>query len=448
MANEEKEYAVLFKKNILDNETYVFIPINVVVGVTCGPEFLDEVGNYYVDITEIMYDETNSDFYVGYSIFESELEEKYNTTSKEILKMNYFNEFKNSIFIGNENYDTGDLDIKIIDTKNINEKKQNDILNENEEYDVTLNFNMETFKQIINGDLADFKRFLESVINGYEVKEVDEPKIEYILNQKYIYMNIISGITNNSILVNYERKYKFNNTDIDLEKLLNISKSIQDLYIKLYNLEIKNKKDTIEYNKTIDYLNIALDTENFIYRNLDLNFTKALILLKYILNNTKIKRIPSNEITATFISDTNMYISRIINLLRPYILEQYDVFTDYVQDDLFNLLLIITKYATEDYDDRYIIENFEMTKYFENQLTKDILYNTSRSKNKNIIKFKYMTSFLNKEIESDLISYNFDTNINYYKLDKIYNLKYDNELFKDIKNEFGKETFTDAIFSI
>ena len=77
----------------------------------------------------------------------------------------------------------------------------------------------------------------------------------------------------------------------DLKYLLCISRMVEDLYEKLYNLEINNQKESLEYNRYLEYLKMVLDMENEAYLKLDLNdydkISRYLMFIDSTYNLTK-----------------------------------------------------------------------------------------------------------------------------------------------------------------
>lgn len=66
----------------------------------------------------------------------------------------------------------------------------------------------------------------------------------------------------------FMKKYNLTQSDYDqINSLIKLTALIDDLYIKLYELEINNKKDLEEYNKIINYLNLLLEKENEKYKD-------------------------------------------------------------------------------------------------------------------------------------------------------------------------------------
>ena len=68
-------------------------------------------------------------------------------------------------------------------------------------------------------------------------------------------------------------------------RLIRISRMLEDLYSKLYNLELNNEKDSALYNKYLNYLLMVLDMEKESYLKLNLDQDKVYNYLIFI-NNT------------------------------------------------------------------------------------------------------------------------------------------------------------------
>ena len=97
----------------------------------------------------------------------------------------------------------------------------------------------------------------------------------------------------------------------DINFLLNIAKQIKEIYVKLEDLEINNKKYNLEYNNLINELKNTIDIENKIYDRLkkDPNKIKNLVnYLRLLRDYVEIK----NETDYIFKENYNLELIRII----------------------------------------------------------------------------------------------------------------------------------------
>ena len=56
---------------------------------------------------------------------------------------------------------------------------------------------------------------------------------------------------------------------LSIEKILMISNKILVIYNNLYNLEINNQKNSLDYHRNLNYLDIVLELENNFYQKLN-----------------------------------------------------------------------------------------------------------------------------------------------------------------------------------
>lgn len=87
------------------------------------------------------------------------------------------------------------------------------------------------------------------------------------------------------MVLNNDLEYK------QLKGLINISRMVEDLYQKLYNLEINNQKESLEYNQYLEYLKMVLEMEKEACLKLDLNdydkISRYLMFIDSTYNLTK-----------------------------------------------------------------------------------------------------------------------------------------------------------------
>lgn len=68
-----------------------------------------------------------------------------------------------------------------------------------------------------------------------------------------------------------------------IDQLIQITDSMKQLYTHLYQLEIDGKKDTEEYQKIVDYLNMTIEVEANLYNRFDFTYHKAIACVNYVL---------------------------------------------------------------------------------------------------------------------------------------------------------------------
>ena len=449
------EYAILFKKIQLSENTYIFIPTHMVKGISVNGEFYDEIDKIYCDIEEMSYCNDNDDYYVGYIISYEELKEKYKNDSEEFLKLNYFNDFRNSIIVGYFD-EKEDLIKKIINIKDVLTNNIDDVNSENYDnyYEEIIDINssavyldLYTIKSLLLYDADNIKSILREIVEYIDPTEFKDNSQNSTLNLTHIYKILINKIENKDSLISDEKKYIINFNDIEtINKLLDVEKSIFNLYGNLLKLELKDRCNSEEYNKNLDYLNIAIDVEKKIYKKLNLSFEKALAILEYIINIPKESKESDyyvDEIDSIFSSEHSLYINRILHNLRNYILGKYDILEHNLNSKLRVLLINLLGNDIYQYNDSEIINFFEINKFFENQILIELLNRINTSNNIIFSRLKYVTAFLNSDYEYNMI----------FKRDNFcsHNLEvygYNKDIIDKNKNIYCENTIMREIFKL
>ena len=240
--------------------------------------------------------------------------------------------------------------------------------------------------------------------------------------------------------------YKLEKEDyIKFDRLLKVTKSIYSLYNKLYELEIEGKKDSEEYDKVLEYLNLSIEVENNIYKEFN-NFFKTISLIDNIIKDLPKKY---NFYTESIIKrdlDRNIVQRILITLINRAFTEEdciYETFIDNIGyynelicGDLDNLLdksvektLKMFKAIEKDY--------FNIFLYFLNEVKESAYEETF---NNALIKAKYDLSFLNRNIENDLINMRFELPDKIIMNSKFIseNITFNNRNYNYMKNVIGK----------
>lgn len=445
--SSEIEYAILYKKNMVNDNKFLFIPILVLKGISVDDKFIDESGSIFSEFTNIAYQEENDDYYFGYKIPSSTLENTYNSSESEILKINYFNDSKEKIIFAKFDEQQGDLIIKILDTNDIFKNSTSDDIEKDTDVSEieTISFAMEYIMDILKLDADNLKESLMYIMDIYNI-DINKNNNEYVseLNPTNIYKTIINKfIVNDKDIIADVENSSITSKDISLiEELVKVEKSIYDLYDNLCNLEYNNKKDTEEYSKYLDFLNIALDVERNIYNELNLDFNKSLLILNYIIENL-LKQ--NYEKLDKCMSTSGLYILRMFNSFKKYIVDQYDTLEGTINEDFSMALITLLNEKYYYYKMSKLIEYFEINKFIENAILKNLLNETSKFKNKYSTKIKYITSYLNVNCECDLVRDKFNVNPN---INNEYNYQYDKDLMKNIKNGVSGNTIIRETFNL
>ena len=242
------------------------------------------------------------------------------------------------------------------------------------------------------------------------------------------------------------KEYTIKKEDLTfIQRLIKITKSIESLYDKLYNLDIAGKKDTEEYNKILDNLDISLDVESEIYIEKEVDIERYKGIIKYIKNDMLPYFYKSDLENIASQDYSYMALRRIIKTLETQLRHKIDESCTNIEIDENSEIGVIFDvikpygYKMED------IYHFEMP------IEKDVMSGTllfleeaiNDEKNKSITnalkRAKYNITFLNREIESVMLWRKFEPNnklfLNSDMIMEIYG--YDAYKTNVLKNMFG-----------
>lgn len=258
-----------------------------------------------------------------------------------------------------------------------------------------------------------------------------------------------------------EKYYEMKNEDYELiTSLLSVTKSINNIYEVLYEIEVNGEKDSAKYTKYLEYLNLALEVENKYYNKMSVeqcfrvyNFIDSdLMPIKYE-NNVEsiisgvdtIRDVRRIITTLDNIIDNNNYLNFIDEELGvdEFTDEELEIFEEFIQtppqivievfdsDDKEKIQEILDMIINQQFD--YLMDsdidylNYEKAEYdgfiqlfYINQILnnyliyiKNLQQDEKIVKHKNkFIKAKYDIAFTNKVVESKLKENNFDVNDN------------------------------------
>lgn len=210
--------------------------------------------------------------------------------------------------------------------------------------------------------------------------------------------------------------YDNNEFDLNLlEALIKNSESIKVLYDKLYNLEINNQKNTDEYKKILKYLIIAKEVEVQIYDNAGLDYDKCSLMVNYIIDNITSKQFLSNEESLILQDYRGISLRRIINSLLYKMRVDYTDIGDKICNSIGSLFTKMGINDPESFINNSVSHTLKFQVDFENNLTSSyILYleeilqdKVNQKYREEIIKSKYYTTFINAQLEDEMILYNF-----------------------------------------
>lgn len=261
-------------------------------------------------------------------------------------------------------------------------------------------------------------------------------------------------------MVNMSKLYSMNEEDYEIvNSIIQVTNSIDTLYKKLLELELKNLKDSNEYEKYIHYLNMAIELENSYYQKLSTN--QGIKILNFLMYD----KFPENNL-----SDIESIITRkkddpiirrilvvLDSVLENYhqdiaeqnfkILEQDIVFDDEELDKLpesfiYDYYSLTDESYTKLLRSKCVVDNSHQEEILKNFIVfiEEIKQDKDNSKYLNeLIKVKYDIAFNHKDVEYTLVDNNFnvDTSLTYssnYSLDI---LGIDEEIYKLLKDYSG-----------
>lgn len=254
-------------------------------------------------------------------------------------------------------------------------------------------------------------------------------------------------------------KYKLVSEDYKwLERIIQTTTSIETLYKKLFDLEIKGQKDTEEYKQIMDYLSIAIDVEDKVYEEANLNYYKCIALADHIIDD----RLPEK-----FLNDTesimqqdynNRVLRRILNVLVHKVLSDYDSIREMLPNELIELMKQLGMPNPDELVSKAIYSSIELQKAFEKDTFNGFLaflqefinkkdYNSFKE---HLIRSKYNTAFINKNIEIDMRSNKFEIPETFYANARFIAdlIQVDLDLFYVLKNSYGVKESTKQISEI
>lgn len=174
----ENYVATLFKEVVINNDTYLFIPIHVIEGKYAheAKMFIDGLENAYYDIEEAHIGLSNCTEFYGFATPLEEICRYFDEQDKKQALQNYFETMCQNIYIGTVDHDTGDLKIISIPLENIKSvssasKQYNEP--EDEEPSVKVFLNEEGLNKLLSMETIDeIKEYLTRALNF--TREVNE----------------------------------------------------------------------------------------------------------------------------------------------------------------------------------------------------------------------------------------------------------------------------------
>ena len=217
-----------------------------------------------------------------------------------------------------------------------------------------------------------------------------------------------------------KHEYKLSQKDYDvLNQLVRITSSIKKLYDTLIDLEVNDKKYSVEYKNTLDYLDMCKEVENELYEKNLSDISLEHEVLKYMNQVLKLKH--DTSLSEEICSNRNLVLNRIFkriyNMANRYVGIEHAFFPEEIKTFASSWYESLAEDMVADYYD-----NYYLPKIFRNEI-KNLIYkkidfnckNNSFLENnkKQFIKLKYNMAFLDEYIENNLMDTNFSTLIKF-----------------------------------
>lgn len=221
----------------------------------------------------------------------------------------------------------------------------------------------------------------------------------------------------------------FNKEELTIvESFLQVANRINNIYDNLYKLELANKKDSNEYIKELEMLKEALKTENKKYKNANLTVEQKFKIIE-LLSNTP-NSVKNNDINSIINQDDSDKLNRrIINILVNQAVTDKDYSSNAIPKEVFELLEEIGISINHDEISKDINNQSKIELAINNDITlvflailqeTSLLFKYSNYKNQ-LQKTIYRASFINKDIENQLIDNKFNIPKNIYTSSKFIN---------------------------
>ena len=254
-------------------------------------------------------------------------------------------------------------------------------------------------------------------------------------------------------------KYILKSKDYEfINNLIKTTNSIDSIYRKMYDLEINGKKDTEDFNQILDYLSMAIEVEEKLYKEANLSYLQCIAIADYILQD----KLPDG-----FLNDTesimnqcydNRVLRRILSILVHKIISDHESVRQMLPEEIIELMEQLGMPNPDKLVSQAIYSSIELQKAFERDifngylaiLQEFIVSNTYKNFRNDLIRSKYNTSFINKQIENDMISSKFDIPDTFYVNSRFVAdlTQTDLELYKMLKNLYGVKESTKQISEV
>ena len=196
-----------------------------------------------------------------------------------------------------------------------------------------------------------------------------------------------------------------------MENLIKVTESINSLYQKMINLELKGQRDTKEYQTLLDYLTIALDTENRLYNELLIDYDKVFLLVDYLDSEDEVINIDS--IIEGY--SNSKVPSRIMKSLLKEVVASEKFANSLIPNKYKQLIRLLNLNEAEELITKKILATIDLDMAFTRDISVVYLAMLEEFINNsdyedyldNLIKTKYDIIFINRDIEKEFIANGF-----------------------------------------
>lgn len=211
--------------------------------------------------------------------------------------------------------------------------------------------------------------------------------------------------------------YKFDSKEIEkIDRIINITTSIDETYIGLYELELKDKKNNDEYKRLLEYLKSLKNIENNLYNDENLTMEKCSVWANYILSN-KVHKDFFDGIEGIIIRDQKYRVFiRILGILKKKVIYDTNNVTRLMPKEMTNLIKNQSIPNLDKLTNYAIKSNIDLNKSIEKDtfngfllFLQEFIDNNKYLDIKNqLIQTKYDIAFIDVDIENDMISNTFN----------------------------------------
>ena len=204
--------------------------------------------------------------------------------------------------------------------------------------------------------------------------------------------------------------YQLSNQDYkNIDRIIDVTNSIGSLYQKMSDLEADGKQDTEEFEKCLTYLKLAIEVEEKVYQDANLDYLKCREMAQ-VLKNSLFDHVQGN--IDSIINQEYEYgnIRRILGLLN---LEALKNVPEIPKVKVYSFMAMM-QYIFMDSSEKEIQTIIELEDAFEKDLLsgylailQEYIQNQNGEIRQQLIHSKYYVSFIYKQIEEDMIANSF-----------------------------------------